>query len=193
MHKECKGCKVYFLSKEKYYQYCPKCAKHSNTFCKLCKGHCLKSAQICSSCSNNKIVKAFLSYYSKKEAVVGQRKRGGKPKWFENLYKPTEQCSTVHCAVHYAVHCFSCYQEISYDDCHAGHIFPRHCGGEDAVWNMVPTCTDCEKKTGQNILQLDKKMWKEFGIILLKTNIDLLTHLIINGIVFEKIWLADVQ
>jgi 5-methylcytosine-specific restriction endonuclease McrA len=183
MHKVCKGCDVYFQSKEKYYQYCPKCAKNSKTLCKLCKGHCLNSAKICDNCSNNNIVKGFLSYYSKKEA--GQRKRGGKPKWFENLYNKPEQCSKLHC--------FSCYQEISYDDCHAGHIFPRHCGGEDAAWNMVPTCTDCEKKTGQNILQLDKKMWKEFAIILLETNIDLLMHLIKNGSIFEKIWLVDVQ
>lgn len=180
MHKVCKGCDKYFLSKEKYYQYCPTCA---NTLCKLCKSHCLNTAKICDNCSNNNIVNAFLSYYSKKKVV--QRKRGGKPEWFKNRYEPTKQCSKLHC--------FSCFKEISYDHCHAGHIFPRHCGGDDEAWNMVPTCTDCEKKTGQNILQLDKKMWKEFAIILLETNMNLLMHLIKNGSIFEKIWLADVQ
>ena len=38
---------------------------------------------------------------------------------------------------------------------------------------------------------IDKKMWKEFGSILFKTNQDLMVHLIINGILFEKFWLND--
>ena len=42
-------------------------------------------------------------------------------------------------------HCAYCGCEIEFTEMQVDHLNPLHLGGEDTIWNMMPSCRSCNK------------------------------------------------